>query len=226
MPDIFVADTKTQEQEQATKRANDNKPAPIVDPIELSENLNGGVHLFSSYCEHPDDISFQNQEEDEKVLLFMRKDMITNLSWILTGLALIIIPLLITPALTYLHIPDAIMPQNWMLALSVFYYLLVTIFIFIKFITWYFNIDLVTEKRILDIELMGIVYKNVAATKLTLVQDVSYSQVGVVRTIFDYGDVLVQTAGTIDNFTFDAIPRPDDAVHVVESLIGRRHEQF
>ena len=128
--------------------------------------------------------------------------------------------------LYYFHISDAIMPQNYMLVITLFYYLLVTTFLFINFITWYFNLNIVTEKRLLDIEFQSVVYKNVAATKLTLVQDVSYSQIGVIRTIFNYGNVLVQTAGTIDNFIFEAVPRPEDAVHVIENLIGKRNEQL
>jgi hypothetical protein len=58
------------------------------------------------------------------------------------------------------------------------------------------------------------------------VQDVSFAQVGAIRTFFDYGDVLVQTAGTLDNFIFESAPQPSNIVHITEDLIGRHNELF
>jgi hypothetical protein len=223
MPDVFVAEQKIEEPAKETKEVLSQKP--VVDS-EINDNNSGTVHLFTSYCENPDDITFENQDEDEKVLLFIRKDFITNLPWIISGTVILLMLLIITPVALFLHLPFLNIPQKYLIILTIFYYLFASTFIFISFITWYYNLNIVTEKRIIDIEFEGVVYKNVAATKLTLIQDVSYSQVGVVRTIFDYGDVLVQTAGTIDNFIFEAVPRPEDAVHVVENLIGKRNEQL
>ena len=75
--------------------------------------------------------------------------------------------------------------------------------------------------KVIEVVFASLIYKHVSATKIDLIQDVSYSQVGVGRSIFDYGDVLVQTAGTIDNFTFDAIPEPENVVHIIEDVIGK-----
>jgi membrane protein YdbS with pleckstrin-like domain len=242
MPDIFVANNSkpledTSPKEQADSKVDSDitsiKDSPIREKpkqdsyaSKLSTEANGNsgsVHLFTSFCQDPDDITFENQEEDEKVLLFIRKDLITNLPWIAIGLVLIIAPLIIISIANFFRISLFFLPSSYSLVISVSYYLLISIFLYINFITWYFNINLVTEKRIVEVDFQGIVYKEVSATKLTLVQDVSYTQSGVIRTIFNYGDVLVQTAGTIDNFTFDAVPRPDDAVHIVEDLIGKRN---
>jgi hypothetical protein len=91
----------------------------------------------------------------------------------------------------------------------------------VSFITWYFNVSLVTSIRVMDVVFSNLVYKNVSATKIDLVQDVNYSQIGVFRTFFDYGDVMVQTAGTLDNFVFEAVPQPENVVHIIEDLIGK-----
>lgn len=223
MPDLFVAEKKSED--PVPEKKQELKQKSVLDS-DISDKSSGSVHLLTSFCEDPDDITFENQEEDEKVLLFIRKDFVTNLPWVISGTLLLIIPLIITPVLMYFNLPFLNFPQKYIVVLTIFYYLLSITFIFISFITWYFNLNIVTEKRIIDIEFESVVYKNVAATKLTLVQDVSYAQVGVIRTVFDYGDVLIQTAGTIDNFTFEAVPRPEDAVHIVENLIGKRNEQL
>lgn len=222
MPDIFVATQKSQESAPKNEDSLNEKPMAEIDSY--SEKTNS-VHLFTSFSENPNDITFENQEEGEKVLLFIRKDFITNLPWLIGSLFFVLLPIAITPIMLLLHIPIFFIPQKFILLFTIFYYLIVTIFTFVSFITWYFNLNIVTEKRILDIEFAGVVYKNIAATKLNLIQDVSYTQAGVFRTVFDFGDVLIQTAGTIDNFTFEAVPRPEDAVHIVENLIGKRNEQ-
>jgi hypothetical protein len=41
---------------------------------------------------------------------------------------------------------------------------------------------------------------------------------GVVRTIFNYGDVLIQTASEVPNFEFLAVPKPDQVVKVLQDL--------
>jgi hypothetical protein len=230
MPDVFVADKNEAEQQTENKTSDapyiaksDTNIKPVTiesSPIPPANR----VHLFTSLCKNPDDISFQNQDEGEKPLLFIRKDFVTNTGWILTGIFLIFLPVLFSVTQYSLHISFNLLPERFGLIFLFFYYLLTISYWYINFITWYFNISLITDRRIIDIDFSGLVYKNVSATKLDLVQDVSYTQIGVIRNFFDYGDVLIQTAGTLDNFVFDAAPRPEDIVHVVEGLIGKSHE--
>lgn len=230
MPDIFVADNNEAEQQTENKISDtpySAKPGTDIKPVTIESSPippANHVHIFSSLCKNPDDISFQNQDEGEKALLFIRKDFITNTGWILSGIFLIFLPIFLSIAQYSLHIPFNLLPEKFGLIFLFFYYLLAISYWYINFITWYFNISLITDRRIIDIDFSGLVYKNVSATKLDLVQDVSYAQIGVIRNFFDYGDVLIQTAGTLDNFVFDSAPRPEDIVHVVESLIGKSHE--
>ncbi len=221
MPDIFVAEEKEAPAAKKPTEVLDKKPISTT-PSYYEEE--GTVRLFTTYCKNPNDITFENQEVDEKVILFIRKALITNLPWFSISMLLLLAPLFIIPILMYFKISIFIFPQKFNMFFVIYYYLLVTIYLFINFITWYFNIDLVTEKRVIDVDFQGLVYKNIASTKISLVQDVSYAQIGALRTIFNYGDVLVQTAGTIDNFIFESVPKPEDAVHVVANLIGKRNE--
>jgi hypothetical protein len=227
MPDIFVAEPKNKDTTVPEmpyvleKQERSDKPMPVISPIITSDHA---VHLFSSFCKNPDGISFENQEKDEKILLFLRKDFITNAKWILLGIMLILLPLLF---IFSQHLFGTLLPFlsiKFYLILLLFYYLFVITFFYINFITWYYNVALITDQRIIDVDFSSLVYKDVATTKLSLVQDVSYAQVGVVRTFFDYGNILIQTAGSLDNFIFECSPQPEDAVHVVEELIGKRNE--
>ena len=222
MPDIFVSDQKNQDN---TVPIISNSPKTIDTPLEEEDNPNSQQinrpHIFSSFCKNPEGVSFQNQEANEKILLFIRKSLVTNFPWLFIALVLVLIPFIIPFLKPLIGNPLAFLPAKFQLVLLISYYLLVATYAYISFITWYFNISLVTNLRILDVDFESLVYKDVASTKLSLVQDVSYTQIGVLRNFFDYGDVLVQTAGTIDNFVFSAAPQPENVVHVIGDLIGK-----
>jgi len=105
-----------------------------------------------------------------------------------------------------------------------FYYLIIFAFILVEFTLWYFNIGLVTNKRVVDLDVSGILFKELSETRLNLIEDVSYSQVGSIRTVFNYGDVVMQTAGSKPNFEFDRAPDPARVVRIIADMIGGKKE--
>lgn len=180
------------------------------------------IHHFASFCDHPDGITFENQEPDEVILLFLRRHFITNVPWIALTIVLLIIPLflpLLSPILsTFLF---GSLPSNFIQIFLIFYYLVVLTFVLTQFITWYFNVSIVTQKRIVDIDFSDLLYHDVAVTKVNLIEDTNYTQVGFIRSLFNYGDVFVQTAGEKLHFDFLAVPNPTKVVNIVQSLIGK-----
>lgn len=178
------------------------------------------VHLLSNLVLNPDNITFETQDEGEEIFLLVRRDLITNVPWIIAALILIFIPLIIN-SLSSLFAPFfSFSPQTQLIGV-LFYYLVVLGFIIVQFALWYFNIGLVTSKRIVDFDVSGILAKEVSETKLNLIEDVTYTQVGSVRTVFNYGDVFMQTAGSLPNFEFDRAPEPARIVSIIGELIGR-----
>src|SRR5258708_76736 len=180
--------------------------------------------MFATYGEMPRNIIFGTQEPNERILLFLRRDFITNVPWVISSILLTIAPLLFKSIINLSNISISAIPQNFSTILLSFYYIIVLTYILVNFITWYFNVSLVTNERVMDIDFEDIIYKNVAETKLNLVQDVSYKQVGSMQTFFDFGDVLIQTAAAIDTFKFSSVPRPQKVVEVVQGLIGKEEE--
>lgn len=223
MPDIFVA-TKGEEsadREDEVKVISSEKNEKDTDNRGYIPIIDSKIHLFSSFCENPEEISFGNQEEDEKILLFLRRSRILNLKWLIFAVFLIIAPFFILPLISFTHI-ISFLPFRFILIFGLFYYLMIATYVYVSFITWYFNLVLITNIRIIDIDFSGLIYKNIATTKLSLVQDVSFQQIGVIRNLLDYGDILIQTAGAFENFHFEASPQPQKAVHIIEDLIGNK----
>lgn len=183
------------------------------------------VRMFSSFCINPIGVSFVQQEPDEKIILFLRRHFATNAPWIAITSILVVIPVFLLIFRIGFQMSDIFnIPIRYIVVFAIFYYLIVFSYAFVNFITWFYNVLLVTEKRIVDIDYSDIVIHNIAFTKLNLVQDVNYTQAGFIRSFFNYGDVFIQTAGTAEtHFEGLSVPQPRRAAQIIVDLLGRRH---
>ena len=214
MPDLegeFVLDDK---------KNDESAQGAVVPEVEKVKNK---ARLLSNLVINPGNITFENQDEDEEIVLLVRRDLITNVPWIAAAIFLILIPPLIN-SLSSLFTPFFNFSLQTQLIGVLFYYLIILGFILIEFTLWYFNVGLVTTKRIVDFDVSGILSKHVSETRLNLIEDVSYSQVGSIRTVFNYGDVTMQTAGSLPNFEFDRAPEPGRVVRIVADMIGGKEK--
>lgn len=224
MPDLFESPKSIQARDQRFNSDTSAQPPGHTPEPMVAKNANIPImHTFSSSKLRPLNISFQMQEENETVLLLLHKSWIANLHWIVLTIIFIFIPVgLFFIRSSFLQLN---FPLGTFVILALFYYLLVTTYFFVNFVTWYYNAAIITNKRIVDIDFHQLLFKDIAETKFELVQDVSYQEIGTFQNIFDYGHVLVQTAGTEETFEFYDLPHPAKVVELVESLIGgNEHE--
>lgn len=200
-------------------KSNPQNVTAAGDPISKGTNK---ARFYSSLCVYPTNVTFQNQEANEEIVLLIRRDLITNVPWIVFSLFLITVPFIIS-FFSNFFTPFFNVSANTILISLLFYYLIVFGYVLVQFSIWYFTIGIVTNKRIIDMDLTGILSKHISETRLNLVEDVSYEQTGSIRTIFNYGDVHIQTAGTFKNFEFDRVPEPALIVRIIADMIGGGH---
>ncbi len=79
---------------------------------------------------------------------------------------------------------------------------------FIFWIDYYFDVWIITDRRIIDIEQLGLFRRNVSELEHSKVQDVTTEIHGILPTLLKYGFVYVQTAGKKTRFIFKQVPRP------------------
>ena len=201
--------------------SSDNKHDILESDIEKHLKHKHKVKFYTSLCMTPEGVTFENQDSDENIILLIRRDLITNVPWIIVAFILTTIPPIIF-LFQDLFTPFFQISQTTQLVAILFYYLIIFGFVLVEFTLWYFNVGLITNKRIVDLDLSGILFKHVSETKLNLIEDVSYTQVGAIRSLFNYGDVLVQTAASYVNFEFDRVPDPARVVRIIAEMIGRK----
>jgi len=221
MPDIFISTHK--------KKVEENKPKlqvkkidPHVNPPSYIVSDDNHSHMLASFCQNPQGFTFQTQKRDETILLFLRRHFITNLPWIFISITLGVIPIILIAASSRFQIlPFIQISLQLTIVLTLFYYLILFSYVFINFITWFYNVFLVTNERVVDIDYSHIVVHNVAETKVGQIEDVNYTQAGFIRSLLNFGDIFVQTAGTEMIFEALAVPKPREATKIIADLIAK-----
>ncbi len=161
---------------------------------------------------------FETQGDNEEIILLLRAHPATTIGWIFTGLLLIIIPFFLFPYL----ILNNFLPVNYagfMPAVVLVWYLFTFSYLLVSFLLWYFTVSIVTNERIIDIDFINILHREFSATTLSKVEDVTMRMGGFISTLFNYGDVFIQTAGTDANFEFLAAPYPEKVVRIINEQL-------
>lgn len=205
MADIYISDLKKEKAKEKKEPSKKSKPVPIRPPV-LEKN-----NLFGAFYKYPKGVVFETKHPKEDIILVLRKHPVTNLNWILLAILMIFAPaaLSVFPLLDFL-------PSNFQFIVILGWYLVTTAFVLQNFLTWFFNVDIITDERIIDIEFYNLIYKQVSDAKTDRIQDITYKMGGAIRNIFNFGDVYVQTAGEVPNFEFLAVPNPEKVVEVLQ----------
>ena len=175
---------------------------------------------FATYAVAPTGVTFESQEEGEKIILLLRQHVIVLIPPIFVIGFLLVLPLFVAPVLNFLRIDlENFLSEIQILLLTVSWYLLVFAFAVYRFIFWYFNIYILTNERIIDFDFRGILHKQSSFAKLMQIEDVSPKMIGFFSTFFNYGDIFIQTAGEQREFDFLKVPRPDQvAQRILEEV--------
>ncbi len=171
--------------------------------------------LFHTFCLLPD-ISFNSQEKDEKIILVLRAHPITQVSWILNLFLLLFLVVIFNIYLgSFLQ---KFFSNMQILAINIFLLAIIFSYAVVNITTWFFNVGIVTNKRILDLDYRPLTLRNFTGTQLDNVEDLSAVSVGPFSNIFNYGDVNIQTAGSEQNVEFLKVPFPDEVVKIINTL--------
>lgn len=159
-------------------------------------------HISSRY-------HFRGQHENEEVLRVIHRhwfDILTHFFAILTLSILLVAGLFAFPLL----FPDIVGAKNARLFLFVenTFFILLWLFGFLLWIDYYFDVWIITSERIINIEQKGLFVRHISELGFSRIQDVTAEVEGILPTVLNYGDVLVQTAGEETRFTFRQVPDP------------------
>lgn len=177
------------------------------------EDLSVPSHsLFHSFCVRPT-VKFDTQMDDEKIMLILRAHPVTQLPWILNGIFIIILLIFVNMFAATLFNFQQLFILNVGIGAFVFAYY------WFNFLAYFFNVGIITNHRIIDVDFHAVIYKEVTEARINKVEDITAKSGGYVASLFNFGNVFVQTAGNELNIEFANVPRSSDVVKIINSVI-------
>ena len=158
MPEIF----------SAKKPVTVQTPAPdLYFPVEVADHKRhvdeySDVMRFEtpsknpldSFAAKPEGTFFDSQQREEQVVLLLRRHPVTQIGWLMISIGLILFPLLFS----LIPVGELILPIYSFAAL-VLWYLIVLGYMAESFLTWFFNVFISTDERVIDVDFISLIYK-------------------------------------------------------------------
>lgn len=167
--------------------------------------------FWHAFCIHPQ-TRFETQRDNETVILTLRAHPITLLPWIANTAFLLILYFV-----GLLFLPQFLTPHYVVYSMIAVPILIFT-YAWSNFIHWFFNVGIVTNQRIIDVDFHNLLYKEIAEAKLEKIEEMTSKGGGYLSSLVNYGSVYVMTAGEEPNIEFIDIPDPAGAIEIINSL--------
>lgn len=170
--------------------------------------------LLAAFAPKPVNVSFDSQNETEQVVLLLRQHPIVLLKQLLILIAGSVSPIILnmTPFLNFL-------PDKFHFGFFLALYMVLIGFALQSFLIWFFNVYIVTDERIIDVDFLSIIYQNISAAKIDNIEDVTANTSGAAESLLNYGTVFIQTAAEKNEFEFENVPHPSKVAAILNDLI-------
>lgn len=162
------------------------------------------------------------QEKDEKTLLVLRRFWPVFFRFLLFILFLLALPFVVY--LMVLNFTPEFLETKFFQILGLFfglYWLFILLYALISWINYYFDVWVITNRRVINIEQVSLFERVTSETRLERIQDVTVEVRGFLPSVFHFGNVYIQTAGERPRFTFEQIRHP----YRVRKLISDLHRK-
>ncbi len=175
---------------------------------------------FATFAAKPIGTAFENQHSEEQVLLLLRQSVVTQVHHILIIIGLILLPFLFN----YVGLLS-FLPERFQFIATIGWYLMIMSYALQVFLGWFYNVYMITDERIIDVDFDNLLFKNISYAKLDHIEDITAKTTGALGSIFDHGDVLIQTAGTETQFEFGNVPHPSKVVAFLNELLIEEEQE-
>ena len=161
-------------------------------------------------------------QPNEKVILICRRHWLAFVFAVLP-IGFFAILILAVPFLANAFIPEFLSANENLIFLGIILALEVLWIVFFTVVAdYYLDVWVVTDHRLVFIELHGLFSRVVSSVTLANIQDITVEIHGLLPTLLKFGEVEIQSAGAGQPFVFKQVPRP----HEIKDTILKVREEF
>lgn len=163
---------------------------------------------------------FIHQKSYEKVEKLVRRSAITFVPYIVVTVILLVVPAVLY-FLAQALFPDLLGDPRWralFILLMSGYLVAIILFFYTSFVTFYLDLLIITNDRLIDIEQKTLFARSIAETDLYVIQDVSSEVHGFFASLFNYGHITIQTAAAQQKFIIPHVPDPNGLRRLILDL--------
>lgn len=204
MPEVYDSN---QQKPKTSKRS-------VHEYSEVFRTTTSTRNPLAAFVINPQNVSLDIQQKNEAILMILRRHVLTNLSWILVVIAMVVAPFFVA-ALPV----ETVLPERFGIATLVLWYLLTLAIAIEGFLSWYFQAFIITDERIIDVDFLNLIYKNVSAAKIDNIEDVTVQMGGALRSVLNFGTVEIQTSAEKRQFEFEDVPHPQKVAKFLNELM-------
>lgn len=221
MPNIFDASKTVKAMSTLPRKTATEQIASAEKYSSVLRDSASSNSPLAAYCPKPQGVGFDIQHDDEPVLLMLRQHPIVNLTWILLTILLVIAPVIVLPYVPFLDF----LPGNYRFVAILGWYIMVFGYALEQFLIWFFNIYIVTDERVIDMDFYNLLFKKVSEAKIENIEDITTSNSGLLQSIIDFGDIRIQTAAEIPEIEFERVPHPDLVAKFLSEMLVQEEQE-
>lgn len=181
------------------------------------------VSPWTSLSSFPSNIHVDGQNPDEYLLLFIRQHKIILVGDLLLYTVILFFPQFIRLIINYFDYDllngmigsNSFFSSKWWMVLNLAWFSFILTGYFNAFFKWFYNINILTTERFLDIDYVSIFTNRVESASLKDIQDIKEEQSGVIQNIFNIGNLTLLTASGGTVFSLNNVPK----VHKIRDFI-------
>jgi hypothetical protein len=170
-------------------------------------------------------INFPGKRSDEEVLLVVRKHIIVYTRILVVFLVTVLLPLIGFLLGWFSFYPFYENHTSGVIVglFSCVYLLYGLLFTCIAWLNEEFDLFIITNQRLIDITQISFLKRTVTTTPLEQIQDTTSNVDGILATMLNYGDLVIQTAaGDASDFQIDHVSHP---AFVARKILNWAHDK-
>ncbi len=163
--------------------------------------------------------TFESIAYDESIIVKSRRSIFSIIPVIVVLVILLALPIVLLLIAIQLKVPIYEKPNINILLLSAScYYMIYLLVATSEVVSNYYDLLLVTDKHVVIIEQSGMFSRKILQFNLGQIEDINASVTGFISTIFGFGTIVIQTAGTKELTVVHGMPSPQKIASKIMEL--------